>query len=39
VLDFAKRNLGKKRDVKQLLAGLENPLDTLERIVKEEIKH
>jgi len=38
VLDCAKKNLGKKRNVKHLLNDLENPLDTMEKIIAEEIK-
>jgi predicted glycosyltransferase len=38
VLDCAKKNLGKRRDVRHLFNDLENPLDTIEKIVKEEIK-
>jgi predicted glycosyltransferase len=37
ILDYAKRLLGKKRDVKNLLNNLENPLDTIERVIREEI--
>jgi predicted glycosyltransferase len=37
ILDYAKRLLGKKRDVGNLLDSLENPLDTMERVIREEI--
>jgi predicted glycosyltransferase len=37
ILDYAKRLLGKKRDVENLLDNLENPLDTIERVIREEI--
>lgn len=38
VLECAKKHLGKRRNVRHLLNDLENPLDTIERIVGEEIK-
>jgi predicted glycosyltransferase len=38
VLDNAKKNLGKRSNVKHLLNDLENPLDTIEKIIEEEIK-
>jgi len=34
VLEFAKKLLGKKHDVKHLLAGLENPVDVVANIVE-----
>jgi predicted glycosyltransferase len=37
ILDYAKRLLGKKRDVENLIGNLENPLDTIERVIREEI--
>jgi hypothetical protein len=37
VLGCAKRLLGKKWGVKNLLNSLENPLDTIERVIREEI--
>ena len=36
VLTYAKKYVGKKRDVEGLLAELENPVDVIERIVEEE---
>ncbi len=38
VVDYSKRFLGKRWDVQSLLDSLENPVDVIERIVKEEIK-
>jgi hypothetical protein len=35
VFDYARKYLGKKRDVKPLLAKLENPVDVIEKIVEE----
>jgi len=35
VLDLAKRVVGKKRNVKDILAALENPINVLERLVAE----
>lgn len=37
VLSYAKKYLGKRFDVKARLATLENPLDLIERLVKEEV--
>jgi predicted glycosyltransferase len=37
ILGHAKRLLGKKWDVEDILKKLENPLDTIERVVREEI--
>lgn len=36
-LDCAKRLLGKRWDVENLLKNLENPLDVIERVIKEQI--
>jgi predicted glycosyltransferase len=38
VLEYAKKYVGKKFDVKKLLAELENPVDVIERVVKEGVK-
>jgi hypothetical protein len=38
VVDYAKRLLGKKWDVKNILDTLENPVDAIERIIREEIR-
>jgi len=38
VLDYAKKYLGKKFDVKNLLAQLENPVDVIEGVVKEGVR-
>lgn len=37
-LSYAKKLLGKKWDVKELLNKLENPVDVIERIIEKEIK-
>jgi len=37
VFNYAKRLLGKKWDVKALLDDLENPVDMIERVIKEEV--
>jgi len=39
VPSYSKRLLGKKWNVKNLLERLENPVDIIERIIKEEISH
>jgi predicted glycosyltransferase len=38
VYDCAKQHVGKKQDVKALLDSLENPVDVIERVIKEEIE-
>ncbi len=38
ILDYAKRLLGKKWDVENLLKSLENPSDVIERVITEEIR-
>jgi hypothetical protein len=38
VLDYAKKYMGKKWDVKHLLNCLEDPVDRIEKIIKEEIR-
>jgi predicted glycosyltransferase len=38
ILDYAKRLLGKRRDVEDLLRNLEDPLDTIEKVVRQEIR-
>jgi hypothetical protein len=38
VLSSAKRLMGKKWDVENLLNSLENPLDVIERVIREEIR-
>lgn len=38
VLSYAERYLGKKSDVKDLLARMENPVDVIERVVEEGVK-
>jgi len=38
VLDYARRFLGKKWDVRHLLKDLENPIDLIEKIINEEIR-
>lgn len=35
IMDFAKRFIGKRKDVKSEICDLENPVDVIERIVKE----
>jgi predicted glycosyltransferase len=37
ILEYATRLLGKKRNVENLLKSLENPLDVIESVIKEEI--
>jgi hypothetical protein len=37
ILDYAKRLLGKRWNVENLLNNLENPLDAIERVVRQEI--
>lgn len=37
VLSYSKRLLGKRRDVKDLLKNLDNPVDVIEKIIVEEI--
>jgi hypothetical protein len=37
ILDYARRLIGKKWSVENLLKSLENPLDTIETVIKEEI--
>ena len=37
ILDYANKLLGKRWDVENLLKDLENPLDVIERVVREEI--
>jgi predicted glycosyltransferase len=37
ILNYAKKLLGKRWDVKDLLRDLENPLDTIENVVRQEI--
>jgi predicted glycosyltransferase len=37
VLVYAKKYVGKRRDVKDLLAKLEDPVDIIEEIIEEEI--
>ena len=38
ILEHAKRLLGKRWDVEYLLKNLENPLDVIERVIKEKIR-
>ncbi|RLI05829.1 hypothetical protein DRO26_01100 [Candidatus Bathyarchaeota archaeon] len=37
VLEYAKKLLGRKQDVKHLLTSLEDPVDVIEKIIREEI--
>lgn len=38
VLNYAKKYMGKKKDVKNLLSKLEDPVDVIQEIIQEEIK-
>jgi predicted glycosyltransferase len=38
VLDCARKYLGQKKDVRDLLSSLEDPVDTIERVIKQEIR-
>ena len=38
VLDFGRRLLGERWDVRNLLESLENPVDVIERVIEEEIR-